>query len=534
VEKGLIDVVIDARDNGLYNAITDCGAGGLSSAVGEMADHLGAHVDLASVPRKYPGLAPWEVWLSEAQERMVLACTDPQPLLDLAHRWQVEASVIGQFTGDGILNVVDGSETVVNLDTTFLHDGRPQLHLQAGEVDCIRPPRREPDQLPAGMSANEALLALLSHPSISSNESIIRTYDHEVLGGTVVRPYGGPAMDGPADGTVIIPSGTSHRPGADAVLELDPAEEPAAIAGAAIGIGASLLVGRLDPEAMAWAAVDEAVRNVVVAGADPDQLSLLDNFAWGNPHTPEALGGLVAACRGCHDAAVSFGAPFVSGKDSLFNEFVHDNGTADPVTPTLIITAVGIVRDISTIPSTGVVAPGNDVWLVGARSGQLGGSYLDEIAEIDGGGEVPGPDPDAIENHRAVHRAISAGIVQSAHDISDGGLAVAAAEWAFAGRLGMTLSVDTTHGPSGLFGEGPGRYLLEVTQLDADRLAELIPDAVRVGWVTNDDRVRIGVEVDVSLEDVGKAFVGPKFEMSAQPFSLPSAIFTESGGEASE
>ncbi|MDH3295039.1 MAG: AIR synthase-related protein, partial [Acidimicrobiia bacterium] len=518
---------------GLYSAITDCGAGGLSSAVGEMADELGARVDLAAVPRKYPGLAPWEVWLSEAQERMVLACPNPGPLLALARRWQVEACVIGQFTGDGVLTVVDGSEAVVELDTGFLHDGRPQLRLQAGPIDYRRPHRREPRRLPGDMSADQCLLALLAHPSIRSNESVIRSYDHEVLGGTVIRPYGGPWLDGPADGTAIIPPGTVARPGADAVPEADAGDPPVA---AAVGIGAALLVGRLDPEAMAWAAVDEAVRNVVVAGADPDRLSLLDNFAWGNPHRPEALAGLVAACRGCHDAAIAFGAPFVSGKDSLFNEFVYDNGDTDPVTPTLIITAVGVVPDVESIPSTGLVSAGNDVWLVGAPRGALGGSYLDEVAGVDGGGPVPPPDPSAVANHRAMHRAIRAGIIQSAHDVSDGGLAVAAAEWAFAGRLGMTLSVDTSHGPAELFGESAGRYLIEVRPSDGDLLTECIPGATRIGWITKDDRLRIGVEIDVSLEDIGRAFIGAGFTLEAEAFSIPapSPVVDEGGDDGGE
>ncbi len=518
VEKGLIDVVIEARDLGLYNAITDCGAGGLSSAVGEMAEQLGARVDLSTVPRKYPGLAPWEVWLSEAQERMVVACSDPGPLLELARRWQVEAAVIGHFTGDRTLTVVDGNDPVIQLDTTFLHDGRPPLRLHAAAVDYSRPERNEADVIPGEMSADDALLALLAHPSIRSNESVIRSYDHEVLGGTVVRPYGGPALDGPADGTVIVPPGTIPRPG-ERILE---PEADAAVAGAVIGIGAALLVGRHDPEAMAWAAIDEAIRNAVVAGANPDQLSLLDNFAWGNPHTPEALAGLVAACRGCHDAAVVFGAPFVSGKDSLFNEFVHDNGETDPVTPTLIITAVGIVPDISTVPSTGVVESGNDVWLIGRSRGELGGSYLDDVVGVDAGGPVPAPDPTTVANHRAVHRLIQQGLVQSAHDISDGGLAVAAAEWAFAGRLGLTLSVDTSHGPAELFGEAAGRYLLEVRPEHADQLADQVPEATRIGWVTSDGHVRIGVEIDVSLEQIGKAFVSPDFELSELAFSTPA------------
>ena len=315
VEKGLIDLVVAARDARLYNAITDCGAGGLSSAVGEMAETLGAEVDLTLVPRKYAGLAPWEVWLSEAQERMVLAAPNPDAVIELAQRWQVGAAVIGHFTGDGRLVVRDGQETVVDLDVTFLHKGRPRLELSAAERPGARPDRRPVDVEPLA-----ALLALLAHPSIRSHEAEIRTYDHEVLGGTIVRPYGGPKGDGPADGTVMTPPGTSGN------------------RGLVIGIGVNVVLGRHDTEAMAWAVVDEAIRNAVVAGADPAQLSLLDNFAWGNPTDPEMLGHPVAACKACHDAAIAYGAPFVSGKDSLYNESVGPNGSRDPVTPTLVIT----------------------------------------------------------------------------------------------------------------------------------------------------------------------------------------------------
>ncbi|MGI9615876.1 MAG: phosphoribosylformylglycinamidine synthase subunit PurL, partial [Acidimicrobiales bacterium] len=430
VEKGLIDVVVEARDRGLYNAITDCGAGGLSSAVGEMAEKLGAHVDLDTVPRKYPGLAPWETWLSEAQERMVLAVPDPTPVLELARRWQVGSAVIGTFTGDGRLQVVEGGESVVDLDTTFLHDGRPKLHLTATAIDTDRPPRRA---LPADADADtdadadvdpaELLLRLLAHPSIRSNEDIVRTYDHEVGGGTLVRPYGGAWGDGPADGTVLIPPGTSGE------------------RALAVGIGLNVVLGRYDTEAMAWAAVDEAIRNAVCAGADPSQLSLLDNFAWGNPTRPEALAALVAACRGCHDAAIVHGAPFVSGKDSLFNEFVRPDGTPDPVTPTLIITAVGIVKNLETVPLTGAVEAGDDVWLIGPTSGALGGSHLDDVLGIDHGGDVAAPDPSAADRHRQTHDLIAAGLARSVHDLAEGGLAVAAAEWALGGRLGVELDI---------------------------------------------------------------------------------------------
>jgi phosphoribosylformylglycinamidine synthase len=521
VEKGLIDVVLEARDAGLYSAITDCGAGGLSSAVGEMAEKLGAEVDLANVPRKYPGLAPWEVWLSEAQERMVLAVPDPVPLLAMAEEWQVDATVIGWFTGEERLVVTEGDEPVVDLDLAFLHDGRPPLALEAAEVDTRRPPRSPVELVGTEIEPNDALRALLSHPSLRSNETVVRTYDHEVLGGTVIRPYDGVEMDGPADGTAIIPPGTE---GGDVLRA------------AVIGIGSATLIGRFDCEAMAWAAVDEAVRNAVVAGADPDRLSLLDNFAWGNPTDPVALGRLVAACRGCHNAALGYRAPFVSGKDSLYNEFVGPDGDPDPVTPTLVITAVGIAPDVDSIPAIGLCEPGNDVWLIGLPTGLLGGSYLDEVIGGDRGGHVPGADPDAADRHRELHRAIVDGLVVSAHDVAEGGLAAAAAEWAFAGRRGLALTVAETHTPYELFGEALGRYLVEVRPDDADEFAEIVPSATRVGWVTDDDRVRIGIELDVGLDEIRLAFVeGVRPDLGlGRPEAEPAEPTGDEAGEGTE
>ena len=481
VEKGLIDVVLAARDAQLYNAITDCGAGGLSSSVGEMAEELGADVDLQLVPRKYQGLAPWEVWLSEAQERMVVAAPDPAPILELAERWSVGAAVIGTFTGEGRLVVRDGDRTVIDLDCGFLHDGRPRRHMTAVAPTGDRPVRDE-----AELDVAATTLALLAHPSIRSNESVLRTYDHEIQGGTVVRPYGGVECDGPADGTTTIPQGTSSG------------------RAMVVGIGVNAVIGRHDAEAMAWHVVDEAVRNAVIGGADPSQLSLLDNFAWGNPTDPATLGTLVEACRGCHDAALAFGAPFVSGKDSLYNVFVGPDGTPDPVAPTLVLTAVGLCHDPSTVPLTGVVEAGDDVWFVGPLDGALGGSHLDEVLGADRGGAVPAPDPTAVGRHQQMASAIAAGLVRSAHDPSEGGLAVAAAEWAHAGRLGVDLDVLGTN--EVLFGEGSGRYLVEVAPADADRFAELVPSAVRIGSVIAEPEVRLA-GATLTLDEVRTAYV---------------------------
>ena len=480
VEKGLIDVVMAARDARLYSAITDCGAGGLSSSIGEMASELGAEVDLDAVPRKYPGLAGWETWLSEAQERMVLATSDPQPILELAARWGVESSVVGTFTGDGRLVVRQGGEALVDLDCTFLHDGCPLHHLVAQAPSTDRPKRE-----PLYFDPKAATLALLAHPTIASKEATVRTYDHEVMGGTVVRPFGGPHGDGASDGAATIPAGTS---GDRAMV---------------IGIGVNALIGDHDAHAMAWHVVDEAVRNAVIAGADPDELSLLDNFAFGNPNDPVTLGQLVAACKACHEAALNFNAPFVSGKDSLYNVFVHPDGTADPVAPTLVITAVGIAKNIDNIPLTGTVSPGNQVFLVGPQRGELGGSHLDVVLGSDRGGSVPQPDLVAVHRHRTMAAAIAQGLVVSAHDPSEGGIAVAACEWAFAGRTGLDLTIDTDE--QTMFGEGPGRYLVEVAPESADQFAALVPSATLVGQVTTGSTVRLG-EVELSLDEIESAW----------------------------
>jgi len=486
VEKGLIDVVVAARDAGLYSAITDCGAGGLSSSIGEMASELGADVDLDAVPRKYPGLAGWETWLSEAQERMVLAAPDPAPIQALAARWGVDSSVVGTFTGDGRLVVRQQAEPIVDLDCHFLHDGCPRHHLVAEAAVTGRPARRA---VPAGFDARQATLDLLAHPTIASKEPTIRTYDHEVMGGTIVRPYGGPHGDGAGDGAATIPDGTTG----DRAM--------------AIGIGVNAVIGNHDGYAMAWHVVDEAVRNAVIAGADPDELSLLDNFAFGNPNDPATLGRLVEACRGCHDAALNFNAPFVSGKDSLYNVFVHPDGMADPVAPTLVLTAVGIVADPDRIPLTGLVDAGNAVFLIGPAAAALGGSHLDLVLGDDRGGVVPAPDPTAVERHRSLAAAIAEGLVESAHDPSEGGLAVAACEWAFAGRLGLHLELDLDEAV--LFGEGPGRYLVEVAPRDSARFEELVPSATRIGSVIADPEVRFGVgssAMTLSLADIEAAW----------------------------
>ncbi len=355
-EKGLIELIEAARDRGLYTAITDCGAGGFSSAVGEMGEQLGVDVDLIRAPLKYAGLAPWEIWISEAQERMVLAVPPEKlgELEELAALWEVEASVLGAFTGDGQLRVRFDDRIVADLPMAFLHDGLPLRQMVAEYRDPVPAQRKlahaaEGEQLP-GMDLNDVVLSMLGHPSIASKEAIVRKYDHEVRGGTLVRPFTGPALDGPADAAVLKPLGTWTHNRAFVLSN-----------------GINPLLGRHDPYAMAVSAVDEAVRNAVAVGADPDRIAILDNFCWGNPTYPDRLGALVRSCQGCYDAALAYRTPFISGKDSLYNEF---NG--QPIPGTLLISAIGIVPDMTDCVTADLKAPGNRLYPAGRDVRRVG------------------------------------------------------------------------------------------------------------------------------------------------------------------
>lgn len=438
-EKAAQDVVLAARDalaadgetRGLYSAITDCGAGGLSSAIGEMAKGIGAAIDLALVPLKVAGLAPWEAWLSEAQERMVLAIPEANwpDFAQLCEDFGAEAAVLGRFRGDGRLLVSHGDATVADLDTAFLHDGIPQRTLQGfwqAPIAEALPP------CPADLSA--ALLALLRSPSIRSKEEVVRRYDHLVQGGTRQGPLVGVRDHAPSDAAVLVPQR------ADAP---EPAVRQRAVA---LAVGLCPRVGLLDPYAMAWMAVDEAIRNAVAVGADPDQIALLDNFCWGSPTLPDRLGAMTRCARGCHDAAVAFGAPFISGKDSLHNEYRDAAGVQRAIPGTLLITALGILNDVATMVSSAGAIAGDRLYLVGACDDALGGSAYLALAPLHGasllGDRAPQPVPEALEAYRQLHGAISDGLCRAVHDVSEGGLAVTLAELSIACGLGLDADLD--------------------------------------------------------------------------------------------
>ena len=467
-EKTLTDFVLEASRQRLFSAITDCGAGGLSSAVGEMAATLGADVDLDKVPLKYDGLSATEVWISEAQERMVLAVPADcwEQMAAIAAAEQVEATVIGRFTGNGRLALRWEGTTAGELDCHFLHEGRPHNTL----VGRWSAPARSPLTVHCSDGDGEnplskPLLDLLALPDVASKEGIIRQYDHEVQGCSVLKPLTGRG-EGPADGTVVR-----------GVLGRD--------RGVVLGVGLRHRLGRIAPYQMAAGGIVEAIANVVAAGADPAQVALLDNFCWGDTRSEEGLGSLVEACRACQDVAVALSAPFVSGKDSLNNVFAWKDARGEAhelsIPPTLLATALGQIEDVNAVCSPAFSAIGNRLYVVGLTRADLVGSQA-ELLGLTTGGDVPEVDTTlARKTFTAIHAAAKAGLLRACHDVSDGGLLTAVAEMAIAGGMGCQLGladvptdVDASLGLTGLArdlvlatSESPARFLCEVTDDNA-------------------------------------------------------------------
>src|SRR5262249_36519358 len=373
---------------GLYNAITDCGAGGFSSAVGEMGEKLGAAIQLDQAPLKYEGLSYTEIWISEAQERMVLAVPEAnwQALRAFCASEDGEATVICRFEATGRLQLFFQQQEVADLDMHFLHHGRPDVVRQAtwvpptpgpsstkggGETSKLAPPTPLSGGGVGGGGGGtftDILLKILDTPNVCSKEWIIRQYDHEVQGGSVIKPLVGVREDGPGDAAVIAPVLGSWT-------------------GLAVGCGINPHYGDLDPYAMAAAVIDEAVRNVVAVGADPARIALLDNFCWGNTDRPEVLGSLVRAAEGCRGAALALGTPFIIDQASLNNEYQSvDRHISIP--PTLLISALGQVPDVRRCVTMDLKDPGNALFVVGATRDELGGSHFNLVTGRTGG-ELP-------------------------------------------------------------------------------------------------------------------------------------------------
>ena len=416
-EKKMVDAILQARDLNLYNAITDCGAGGLSSAVGEMGEDLGAKVYLEKVPLKYAGLSYSEIWISESQERMVLAVAPEKidELIEVFGEENVEAAVIGEFTDTKRLELYYKNNLVCDLDMRFLHEGIPTIEKKAVFIQPCHP---EP-KFACPRDLTQHLQDILARYDVCSKEWVIRQYDHEVQGGSVLKPLCGIQNDGPSDASVVRPLLDSQK-------------------GLIVSCGINFRFGFIDPYWMAASCIDEALRQIIAVGGSLKETAILDNFCWGNPDKPDRLGALVRAAYGCYDAAKGFGVPFISGKDSLNNEYTV-NGKSLAIPGTLLISAISVTQDIGKTISMYAKEEGNLIYVAGFTRDELGGShYYDLMGSI--GNNVPRVDASGAKRlFDRLSQAVSLRLISSMHDCCEGGIAVAAAEMAFSGGLGMEL-----------------------------------------------------------------------------------------------
>jgi len=478
VEKKMIDVLLKARDRGLYRRITDCGGGGLSSAVGEMAEETGVRVYLERVPLKYSGLSYTEIWISESQERMLLAVPPDcaEELIALFAGEDVEAAVIGEFADNQRLQLFYQDTLVCDLDMEFLHHGLPQLEREAFWEE----PRHEEPDFPEPPDLREDLERILGSLNVCSKEWVIRQYDHEVQGGSVLKPLVGRNNDAPGDAAVIRP-----------LLDSD--------MGLIVSNGINPKYGDVDPYWMAASAIDEALRQVIAVGGSLEKVALLDNFSWGNPEKPDRLGALVRAAQACYDMAVSFGTPFISGKDSLYNEYDAEGETIC-IPHTLLISAIGVMNDVNRVVSMDCKRAGDLMYVVGTTQKELGGSHYYEVHGFIGNGA---PKVDPKKGRRlmdALSGATEKGLVKACHDCSEGGIGVAAAEMAFGGGLGMVLRLGQV--PLGepidrsdfvLFSESNTRFLVEVAPEDRQQFEKVMSgvDFAAIGEVQESEQFEV-------------------------------------------
>ncbi len=485
-EEKLKRATTKTRDEGLGSAITDLGGGGISCATGEMAhrSNCGVYIELEKVPLKYSGMAPWEIYVSESQERMLLSVSEKnfQRVLEIFESENVEATPIGRFTEDGILRVNYLSQRVAELDLDFMFNP-PKVRRNAKweEPDYEEPSFLEPVDL------TDDVFKLLSSPNIASKESVVRTYDHEVKGNTVLKPLHG-KYGGPNDAAVIKPLSDSWK-------------------GVAISCGMNPNYGKIDPYWMAASCIDEAVRNNTSVGGR--RIALLDNFTWGNPEKSDRLGSLVRACQACYDFAKGFRTPFISGKDSLYNE-----SPLGPVTPTLLITAIGVIPDVRKAVSMDVKQPGNLIYIVGQTYPELGGSQYYQLKGFIGKTVPKVRVNKARKTMDSIVKAIDSGYIRSCHDLSEGGLAVAAAEMAFSGGYGMDLRLKNVPrtGKRGrndflLFSESNSRFLVEVPEKRREDFEALMKGNVyaAIGRVKKDGSLSMYGLNDEKVIDAGLA-----------------------------
>jgi len=493
-QKKLSDCLVkEARGMDLYSSITDNGAGGLSCSVAEMAKESGgASVDLEKVPLKYPGLRPWEIWISESQERMTLSVPKKNwPLLRrlMASRG-VEASVIGTFTDSDKMIVKYNGKTIMDIGMDFLHNGLPQEHLRTEKIKKIW----EEPVLPQGKSRTKILLELLRENNVSGFSFISQQYDHEVQASSAIKPLSGRGRIN-TDAQALRPVLSSRRG-----IVLSAALYPS--------------YGDISAYQMAACAIDTAIRNTVAAGGSLKHLALLDNFCWSSSDEPSRLYQLVEALKACYKYAVGYGTPFISGKDSMFNDFRGYDEKGRPihiaVPPTLLISAIGVIEDVYKSVSPEFKNVNDVIYLLGETDDELGGGeYYKLLAKKQGndaiGNNVPKVDLEKnLKTYQAMENAIEKELLSSALSITSGGLAVALTKACVGGILGCNVSLAEVGLPqfggsptsaifldAKLFSESQGRVLVSISPKNVAKFKKIVKNIpyAKLGKVTKNSKV---------------------------------------------
>lgn len=495
-QKRMVDFLLVARDLCLYRTLTDNGAGGLSSSVGELAALCGgAEIDLKRAPLKYQGLNPFEILISESQERMTLVVPPDtiDELLSLAKKFRVEATVLGRFTKSGFFDIRYGEKRVGYIDLEFLHKGNKQMKLKAEW------PRRgiKPCSFDMPSNLTEIVHRLLSSLNICSKHYFVRQYDHEVQGGSVLKPLTGAFCDGPSDAGIVRP-------------DLDSFE------GVVVSHGIVPRYSNQDAYSMAACAIDEAVRNYIAAGGDPDHMAGLDNFCWPDPVESEKnpdgrfkLAQLVRANKAVYDYCTYYSIPLISGKDSMKNDYIWGSIKIS-VLPTLLFSIIGKIEDVRNAVSMDFKKAGDLIYIIGITDPRMAYSEYFYLMGRESETEVPLPHKEINrEIYFRLHNLMKKRLIKSCHDISDGGLAVSLAESSFAGGLGA--EVDIKDIPATLkmredfllFSETPGRFIVSIDRTSKEEFEDMmrgIPLAL-IGSTTDSDELIIKYGQKVLVKD---------------------------------
>lgn len=498
-QKRMSDFLLAARNLCLYRTLTDNGAGGLSSSVGELAAiSNGAEIDLMKAPLKYSGLNPFEILISESQERMTVVVPPDtiDEFLSLAKKFKVEATVLGRFTNSGYFDIRYGDKRVGYLNLDFLHNGNKQMHLYAE----WRRQNIKPCSFEMPTSLGDILHRLLSSLNICSKHYFVRQYDHEVQGGSVLKPLVGKENDGPSDAGIVRPDLSSFE-------------------GVVVSHGIIPRYSNQDTYSMAACAIDEAVRNYIAVGGDPDHMAGLDNFCWPDPvessKNPDGrykLAQLVRANKAIYDMCTYYGIPLISGKDSMKNDYIWENIKIS-VLPTLLFSVIGKIEDVRNAVSMDFKSPSDLIYVVGLTDPRMAYSEYFYLMGRESETEVPLPHKEINrEVFYRLHNIMKMRLIRSCHDISDGGLAVSLAESAFAGGYGIEVDIDNVPVTSEmrddflLFSETPGRFVVSIGKENKDKFENLmkgVPFAF-IGYVSDSrelvikrgGRVIIAEEID--------------------------------------